>query len=346
MGKIDAATKAYMENSAHFADAFNYLIYNGEPVIQPSELTPLDTTELVIPYGNGVSEPEQKFRDVLKLWYAMRDEKAVYAVLGAENQAYVHYAMPVRCFLYDGLNYAGQVEQVKIGCRTGESSGNRISGAEFLSGFRKEDRLLPVITLVIYFGTSEWDGPTSLHEMLCTGDETLLRMVPDYRLNLIAPSRMEEADFLKFQTDLGKVLEYIKCAGDRKKLDELVHRDDRYKNVERESAELINTVTGSTLQLAVKEEKIDMCKAIEDMRNEALKKGREEGLEKGREEGLEKGREEGLKKGREEGLKKGREEATSSYLVKMIHNLNCTLDDAMRALGLSLEEREKYANLL
>ena len=147
-------------------------------------------------------------------------------------------------------------------------------------------------------------------------------MVPDYRLNLIAPSRMEEADFLKFQTDLGKVLEYIKCAGDRKKLDELVHRDDRYKNVERESAELINTVTGSTLQLAVKEEKIDMCKAIEDMRNEALKKGREEGLEK------------------------GREEATSSYLVNMIQNLNCTLDDAMRALGLSLEEREKYANLL
>ena len=45
----------------------------------------------------------------------------------------------------------------------------------------------------------------------------------------------------------------------------------------------------------------DMCKVMEDMRDEALARGREEGLAVGREEGLAVGREEGLAVGREEG---------------------------------------------
>lgn len=29
---------------------------------------------------------------------------------------------------------------------------------EYLSGFMKDDRLLPVVTLVVYFGSKEWTG--------------------------------------------------------------------------------------------------------------------------------------------------------------------------------------------
>ena len=343
MGRIDAEMKAYMENSAHFADAFNYLIYNGEPVIQPSELMPLDTTELVIPYGNDAREPKQKYRDVLKLWHVMRDANAVYAVLGTENQSFVHYAMPVRCALYDYLNYADQVEQAgksyRKGNRDADLSGERLSGGEFLSGFRKEDRLLPVVTLVIYFGTSEWDGPTSLHEMLRPVDRNLLRLIPDYHLNLIAPSRMEKADFLKFRTDLGKVLEYIKWAEDRKKLDELVRRDDRYKRVEPESAELINAVTGSELQLMKQEEKIDMCKAIEDMRKEA----REEALReasKAMEEREKKVREE-ASKAMEEREKKAREEALREASKALEYIKNEALGEVPGKVSKAGDDKEK-----
>ena len=35
MGKADIVTKAYMRKSNIFADAFNYLIYNGRKVINP-----------------------------------------------------------------------------------------------------------------------------------------------------------------------------------------------------------------------------------------------------------------------------------------------------------------------
>ena len=43
----DTATKQYVLEV--FADAFNYLIYDGEQVIKPEQLTDMDTTQYVIP---------------------------------------------------------------------------------------------------------------------------------------------------------------------------------------------------------------------------------------------------------------------------------------------------------
>ena len=105
MGRIDTETKAFMSDPARFADAFNYLIYDGQQVIKPGDLKPLDTKEIAIPFGHNARVPEQKFRDVLKLVSVMRDGEAIYAVLGLENQTRVHYAMPVKDMLYDAMNY-------------------------------------------------------------------------------------------------------------------------------------------------------------------------------------------------------------------------------------------------
>ena len=35
MGKVDTVTKAYMIKNNIFADAFNYLIYEGKTVVEP-----------------------------------------------------------------------------------------------------------------------------------------------------------------------------------------------------------------------------------------------------------------------------------------------------------------------
>ncbi len=34
MGQVNSATKLFLKDNEVFADAFNYLIYDGEPVIQ------------------------------------------------------------------------------------------------------------------------------------------------------------------------------------------------------------------------------------------------------------------------------------------------------------------------
>lgn len=52
MGLADTVTKAYMKDNFVFADAFNYLIYGGESVVDPKQLQELDTAEIALPFGS------------------------------------------------------------------------------------------------------------------------------------------------------------------------------------------------------------------------------------------------------------------------------------------------------
>ena len=81
MGNIDIVTKHYLEDSRIFADAFNYFIYDGKPVIQPEQLRPLDAVATATPDGET---PVQKTRDLLKCLVAMEDDNRAYAILGLE----------------------------------------------------------------------------------------------------------------------------------------------------------------------------------------------------------------------------------------------------------------------
>lgn len=165
MGSKDTATIRYMRQNPVFADAFNYFLFGGAPVIDPGQLEEMDTRELAVPYGGeeGVGQPVQRTRDILKVLTAKTDQHMAYLLLGIENQSRIHYAMPVRSLLYDALQYTKQVEEAAASHR---KSGDYKGAGEddFLSGFMKDDRLLPVVTLVIYFGKECWDGPLSLHE--------------------------------------------------------------------------------------------------------------------------------------------------------------------------------------
>lgn len=90
MGKVDTVTKAYMRKNNIFADAFNYLIYEGKTVVEPERLREVDTTEIALPFGpqeNGQSNDlVQKYRDILKSAVVMQEDEAAYILLGIENQ--------------------------------------------------------------------------------------------------------------------------------------------------------------------------------------------------------------------------------------------------------------------
>lgn len=167
MGKVDIATKQYMSHRDVIADVFNFYIYDGRQVIKPEKLQKIDTAEVALPYGNDVEIAVQKLRDNIMLWTMAMDDKAAYAVLGIENQDKIHYAMAVKNMLYDALQYAKQVEEAKRSYRNGLNKKRiKLNSEEFLSGLKKADRLMPVITLVVYFGDKDWDGAKSIHEML------------------------------------------------------------------------------------------------------------------------------------------------------------------------------------
>lgn len=187
-----------------------YDIYDGKQIINPDSLEELDTREIEVPYGGekGTKQPVQKTRDVIKSVIAMMDKRIAYLLLAIEVQANIHYAMPVKNMVYDALQYAKQIEDAIFSHKkSGDYKG--ADSDEYLSGFMKNDHLLPVVTLVIYFDSKEWDGPLSLHEMFGEQDRRVLALVPDYKINLLAPASIRDHDFKKFQSSLKEVLSFI-----------------------------------------------------------------------------------------------------------------------------------------
>lgn len=276
LGKIDTVTKEYMKDPVIFADVFNKFLYHGKQVINPDKLTEMDSTEIVVPYGEGkAGVPEQKYRDVLKLM--MTDGNIAYCILGCEDQSTIHYAMPVKNMLYDSMQFARQVTKAAKSHRhksgDTEDTGYEPTSDEFLSGFYKTDRLIPVVTLVIYWGPDRWDGPLSLKEMYAAADDVIMQYVPDYKINWIAPEQMTDEEIKEFKTSLKEVMLYIKYSKDKNKLQEIAQKDSNFLSMDRQAAEVINATTNSNLKYPEGKETINMCLAIEEMRNESRLEG-------------------------------------------------------------------------
>ena len=155
---------------------------------------------------------------------------------------------------------------------------------EFLTGFSKNDELIPVITLVLYLGTDPWDGPRSLYEMFGGENEKILPFVSDYKINLIEPQRMSDEEINRFHTDLWEVLLYIKYSKEKEKLMELLKNDTGFRNLKTETAIMLNTLTNSELKINEEREETSMCLAIDELREEAIELGRREGSENSRRE--------------------------------------------------------------
>ena len=260
MGLADTVTKAYMKDNSVFADAFNYLIYGGEAVVDPKQLQELDTTEIALPFGSQdedgkqLEEAVQKYRDVLKSAIIKQDDEAAYILLEIENQTDIHYAMPVRNIIYDALQYGKQVADIAAKHRASEGDSKGHSRGEYLSGFYKEDKITPVITLVLHFGANEWDGPLSLHEMMAVKNKNLLNFVQDYQIHLIDPAKLSAEDLKRFSSSLREVIGYIKYSKDKKRLSEFL-------------------TDNTPLDIPEDAEVIDVCKAVEEMMNESEERG-------------------------------------------------------------------------
>lgn len=320
LGQKDTIIKNYMSDCHIFADIFNYLIYHGKQEINPEQLHPMDSTIIGVPYGYDESiAPVQKYRDGLKYLTLMEDTSTAYLLLGTEHQTNIHYAMPVKDMAYDALQYAAQVNEAsKVYRKKSRRKCTKLVSDEYLSGFRKKDHLLPVVTVTLYWGSTAWDAPLNLHDMFCVNKPEILTLVPDYQINLIAPVFMEDREIDKFQTSLREVFYFIKYAKDKVKLAKILASDERFQKLEKQAVMVINTVAGVKLQFNENEEVIDVCKAINDMKRDA----------------------------RREGLQHGCDITNLSSIKNLMKNKGWSAEESMLALGLSDLERIKYQEML
>ena len=285
MGKSDCATKVFLSDRKVFADLVNCGVFNGRQVVCAEDL--LETTcDEVVSFGDGggASGHRERLRDLAMNAVVREARGTKFIVVGVENQRRSHLAMPARCMLYDAMRHAANLRRIVAMNRKGRSAGR-----DFLSGLRPEDRLPPVVTLVIYWGRGRWKGPRTLHEMMDFPEDGLRNLCADYRLNLIEPAAMDDKAFAAFRTDLGAVLHYVKLQDDGDALEQLLHRDRRFSALQREAAEVLEAVTGTTIPINQAEEVIDMCKGEKQLLQRAFTKGEQSGFTKGEQSGFTEG---------------------------------------------------------
>ncbi len=293
-------------------------------------------------------EPKDRRRDLVR-----RAAFGVnFMVVGIENQEETDYLMPLRCMSYDAAEYERQASQAgrevrnrdKNSNRNGDRNGNSnskskdcdkgtVTKAEFLSGFRKESRLAPCVTIVLYYG-GEWDGATTLKEILNMEGipPELQNEVNDYKIHLCEVRKFENTEV--FRTDVKQVFDCLRYAEEPDRLRELVANDPSYRAMEPDTYDAIAEYTKTTELMKVKtyhekEGKVDMCRAI----TELVERGRREGIEQGMEQGMERGIQQGLTQG-------------IRGIVETIREFGSTKEEAVRRLRekmkLSDEEAERY----
>ncbi len=268
-------------------------------------------------------------------------------ILAHETQQHVHYAMPVRSMVYEALEYAQQVHALE---KRHLENGDSLRGDEFLSGLTREDRLKPVISVVLYLG-DDWDGCKSLYEMLEIDESDpharlLKPYLPQQRLNLIEAGRMEHPEY--FQTCLQHIFAMLNYRQDKTKLYEYIQRNrdalERMDHVEITAAFILLGEQKRVEELfrsKAESEEIGMCKAIDDLIHDGEIRGETRGLELGRAEGLQQGRQEGRQEGILEGMQSGMRKGIQQGEKRLADLLNALIQDGKQHLlsGIAVDEK-------
>lgn len=260
MKKITQDTVFYQfwNHNEYFADVCNALLYRGAPVIQPHELQEMDSkTAFVLE-----QEELKRSRDIIK-----KIAKGIgYMIVGIENQSFVSHTMPVRILLYDGLPYHRELQKEKKAM-----SASLMNRDEFLSGIKKESRLHPVITIVLYYGKKEWDGPRKLSEMIDPLPKELTTFFQDYCINLF---EIRNCGQYSFQNEDVKTVMQICCAMLRKNYEEL-KKTYGTKKISRHLGQMIAYFLKDRrlLEKINKQEEMTMCTMIDELVMESEQKG-------------------------------------------------------------------------
>ena len=265
-----------MSDNRRFAEIFNNVLFGGETIIKPDKLKPVDSVQPdTVALRESAAEFIQKNRDIAKIY----NDELELVILGIENQNDVHYAMPMRVMLYDALSYDKQYQSIKKEHHRQKD----LSGAERISGFSRKDKLIPVVTLVVYYGADAWDGPKSLRDMLSLPEsfEKYPGLVGSYPMHLLEVQAIKNLE--AYDNDLMALFGFIKYQKNKRELMAFIERHaDYFSSVSRETTTAIIGAADipemeKYIQNQKETEEIDMCDALKQLKEE----GRQEGMQIG-----------------------------------------------------------------
>lgn len=273
--KPDTVLKNYWRNNEQFADLFNAVLFDGEPVIKPEELEDADTEESSILEHKEYAESIQASRDNIKISKRSTVHGVEYVLLGNESQQHIHYATPMRVMGYDFGTYKKQYDSNSKKYKTSDG----MNEDEYLSGMKKTDRFIPVITVVIYYGDKVWDGATTLHGMLDI-PEKIVRYVNDYKILLVEARQNDLVLHNMNNVDLFNLLEII--LDKKMPKNEAKKKAIQYGEEHQVDKSVVMTVAGATNSKidynAFEKGEVTMCTLFDEIAKENEIKGKALGM--------------------------------------------------------------------
>lgn len=246
---LDANEKILADYNDVFADIMNVFLFGGKQVIKEDQLeNSKDRSQY-----KADGKLHQQERDVSKFY---NDKEIRIAFLGIEHQNKAEEYMPLRVISYDGSSYRSQLLKNE--------------------GKKKP---YPVITLVLYFGTTHWRYGKSLHEVLDIPAD-IKDYVSDYKINVIEVAFLNQKQIDMFQSDFKIIADFFV---QKRKYEDYVPLDDPIKH-EDEFLKMMEIMVGDKRYSQVlvelnkerdklKEGKISMCEVYDKIEGRGIQKG-------------------------------------------------------------------------
>lgn len=287
--KKDITAKGLIEHSDVFADIANVNLFKGRQVLQPEDLEAVTTESS---YKDLEGGHHVLMRDCLQKVHKLG---GYIGFIGYEAQTGINNVMPVRDM---GYAYTAYMKQI----RNRIADNYRNGCPAFAKVLHDDQKLLPVVTCVLYFGTEPWEHPLSLLDVLdiSEGDRGFWEeMVGDYRIHVISLVKQPKAVREQYRSDFRIIADYLACYDDEERLVREWMENKQILMHPEQLLDLLAALGGdrrmkdmreALLQMEKKEES-NMSLLMDIMERDYKQKGIQEGLE----QGLEQGRAEGIR---------------------------------------------------
>lgn len=247
MGEKDITEKILEDYNDVFADIINGLLFQGEQRVLPEALKNISVHSQYKADDEKIHELE---RDVAKYW---KEKEVQLAVCGIENQSRIEKNMPFRIIGYDGAAYRSQLQQ-------------------------ERSKILPVVTIVLYFGTDRhWRSGKNIKSLMeiPTG---LDEFVSDYQIKVFEIAWLSEEQISYFQSDFRIVANFF--VNKRKNKNYIPDDPTEIQHVD-EVMKLLQVMTGDARYKRFFGQKKEGVHSMCDVAERLEKMGWEKGIEQG-----------------------------------------------------------------
>lgn len=284
MAEKDLSGKKIEDYNDVFADIYNTLLF-GKEYLDPNRLKAGPTESI---YKTDTKDLNEQRRDVLKKY--QNKMNLVISSFGIENQTVIDRFMPVRVMGYDVGTYRQQI-----------SDG--------------EEKLTPVITIVLNMTDKKWNQAKSVYEMLEI-DPELTEYVENYRIHVFDIAFLDDEVIESFTSDFKEIAKFFK----KKRLKENPLTSENELKHPHAIMEFLSVFTQDRSYIESMDHlehlsrsggAVTMCEVADALKTE----------------------------GRREGIREGRLEGKIELLLEM----NFTVTEIADKLGISVETAEKIA---